>query len=196
MANSKIARRRPWPLRRLMGTHRSAPLVWLALLQLSVQTGSLVVTPTRQELVELSGISRPQTISKALSTLVSAGWIHRKQVHAVDNHGIPIATMLKITLLRQALANFRSVNNKKRSSRQHPSQCEQQETVADSLRERAHTSPLRGAGALVGNNHNDIQEKQPELALLNDDGVPVGVAEMQATLRGAQTKRRQDGHER
>ncbi len=92
-------RRRQWPLARITKACRSAPAVWLALLELGAEKGSPVVTPTRGELSKTSGIQRVRTISTALSILVEAGWIRRVHV-PVLNRGSRHATLLRITLCR------------------------------------------------------------------------------------------------
>ncbi|MFA7279139.1 MAG: hypothetical protein WC100_03495 [Sterolibacterium sp.] len=79
-------------------TARLAPAVWLALQQIANERGSPTVTPTRAQLVKLSGVNRVATISDCLSVLELAGWIDRKLM-PVNNNG-KMVRMLRIKLLK------------------------------------------------------------------------------------------------
>lgn len=92
-------RRTPWTLARLVRRFRSAPAVWLALLDLADARGSKIVTPTRPELAEATGIARMKTISAALTALECAGWIERVHVPVRDG-GQVTALLLRIVLRR------------------------------------------------------------------------------------------------
>ena len=95
-----VKRQRQWSLARVTKACRSAPVVWVALLDLSESRGSPVITPTRNELSRLSGISRVKTVSKSLSVLEEAGWIGRVHVPVVVGN-MRQATLLRINLCRR-----------------------------------------------------------------------------------------------
>ena len=61
--------------------------------------GNPVVTPTRQRLIEASGLKDPETISRALTKLHKAGWIERVHVPKYTD-GKRTATLLRIFLKR------------------------------------------------------------------------------------------------
>ena len=94
-----MKKQRQWSLAKVTKECRSAPVVWVALLDLSEFRGSPVVTPTREELSKLSGIPRVKTISRALTILEQAGWIARVHV-PVSVRNVRQATLLRITLRR------------------------------------------------------------------------------------------------
>ena len=91
---------RQWLLARVTKACRSAPAIWMALEQMSVERGSPVITPTRKELSELSGIPRVKTISRALTVLEDGGWISRAYV-PISKGNVRCATLLRITLCRR-----------------------------------------------------------------------------------------------
>ena len=95
-----MRKQREWSLARVTKACRSAPIVWLALLDLSEFRGSPVITPTREELSKLSGIPRVKTISRALTILEQAGWIARIHV-PISVRNVRQATLLRITLCRR-----------------------------------------------------------------------------------------------
>lgn len=95
-----VKKQRQWSLARVTKACRSAPAVWVALLDLSESRGSPVITPTRDELSRLSGISRVKTVSKSLSVLEEAGWIGRVHVPIVVGN-MRQATLLRINLCRR-----------------------------------------------------------------------------------------------
>lgn len=109
----------PWPLARVVRDCRSAPAVWLALLDLGEERGSRLVTPTRDMLVKRTGIVRLPTISQALTLLDRAGWIEVEHIPKQDARGRRSATLLRVRLLRmerKTLATEQSaVSNEKRS---------------------------------------------------------------------------------
>jgi hypothetical protein len=92
-------RRAPCSLARLVRTCRSAPAVWVALCDMADARGSTIVTPTRLDIAEATGIARVATISAALSALECCGWLERCHV-PVDDAGCRRATLLRIVLRR------------------------------------------------------------------------------------------------
>lgn len=91
-----------WTLARVLRAYRSAPAVWLALLDLSEERNSRLVTPTRDMLVKRTGIARLATISTALTVLGKAGWVDIEHIPRYDTHGRRTATLLRIQLRRSA----------------------------------------------------------------------------------------------
>ncbi len=91
-------RRKPWTLAKVHQTCRSAPAVWVALGGLAAANGSRLVTPTREQLANATGIRRHKTISTALTALERAAWIDRTHV-PVTVGGLQTATLLRIVLL-------------------------------------------------------------------------------------------------
>lgn len=73
-------RRKVRTLAALVAICPSAAIVWIALCDFAAVRRSSVVTPTRQDIADASGINRVATISRALTALVSAGWIDRCHV--------------------------------------------------------------------------------------------------------------------
>jgi hypothetical protein len=102
---ARARRRAPWPLRRVFRECRSAPTIWLALLDLAGERA--IVTPTRAMLAAASGIKRYPTISAALTVLERAGWIERVHVPRLANSR-QRATLLRIVLRRRERKTFRT----------------------------------------------------------------------------------------
>lgn len=92
-------RKAPAPLSIMRGLKGDGPSVYLALADLAAEVGARVVTPTREQLSQLTGIKKLDAISKALTALSKARWIHRIHV-PVSSGGVQIATLLRIVLLR------------------------------------------------------------------------------------------------
>lgn len=84
------------PLALLRKKCGGAPAVYLALVQMRDERGGGVITPTRAELCALTGITRLNTISAALTALHEAGWIRRKNVP--DPTGKTRNSLLRITV--------------------------------------------------------------------------------------------------
>ena len=99
-------RRKPWSLAKLHRACHSAPVVWLALQELADARGSARVTPTRAELCKLTGIRKPDTVSKALTALRKAAWIEIDHV-PVSKAGKRTATLLRVVLRRDTTDRFR-----------------------------------------------------------------------------------------
>ena len=96
-----MKRRGPqWTIGQVYGKRPSALAVWTALCDMADERGSSVLTPTRVQLAELTGIKRHKTISAALTTLEAAGWVDRVHV-PVSEHGKRTATLLRIVLRRR-----------------------------------------------------------------------------------------------
>lgn len=109
--------KKPVTLASLFQRCRFAPVVWLALLELSAERGgSRIVTPTRTELAKRTGIDRFPTISAALTALEKAGWIERHHVPSFRGSR-RTATLLRIELRRRERKLFATetitVENKK-----------------------------------------------------------------------------------
>jgi hypothetical protein len=104
---SRHARRRPrpWPLRRVVEACHSAPTIFVALSDMQAERRSRVVTPTRADLHDRTGLSL-ETISKALTALAAAAWIGREHV-PVYTGNIQTATLLRITIFRSHFGNRR-----------------------------------------------------------------------------------------
>jgi len=76
--NRKRRRRgKQWTLLQVKAECRSALIVWCALLEMAGERGSRMIFPTHKRLEELTGIKRPGTLSKSITTLDAAGWIQR-----------------------------------------------------------------------------------------------------------------------
>jgi hypothetical protein len=171
---------RPWSLSKLYLNNHQAPVVYMALQMLAEAEQRRTVTPTREKLVALTGISRLPTVTKALTTLVVAGWIDR--VHKpIFSGGRQTATVLRITL-RNERKSFDTkdtyVANEKRSSRSLRS--ERKPFVLSKERE-AHTPPSRDVGAPQVLEERISRNSLP--AQLNETGVPLRVERVQAKLR-------------
>lgn len=113
----KRKRRTAWPVWKLVKENRSAPAVWLALLELA--NGRKIVTPTREQIAHAAGISRRPTVSAALTTLADGGWIDR-MYKPVFQGGRQTATLLRIAMLRRERKSFptqTAVENENRSLR-------------------------------------------------------------------------------
>jgi len=156
-------RRHPWPLAKLVKENRAAPAVWLALNELAA--GSPVVTPTRARLCEASGLNRLPTISRALSALEKAGWIHRKHVPVFVGK-IQSATLLRIILCRRERKSF-------------------QDSLKRELRTRTADAGAHAAGKTENSNKNlDAPEPAESFVPLGPDGLPPAVSAAQKRLRG------------
>ena len=90
-------RRRAWAVKKLHAECRAAPAVWLALCELAAERGSSLLTPTREQICKIAGISRPRTISTALRALADAGWIDVHRVRVSGKNG-GFATLMKVVL--------------------------------------------------------------------------------------------------
>lgn len=88
-----------WSLAEVTGACRSAPAVWVALVDMGAERGSATVTPTRERLAELTGIKKHRTISDALTVLAKAHWISREHVPVLQG-GRQTATLLRVVLRR------------------------------------------------------------------------------------------------
>lgn len=109
-------RRHPLPLAVLNRKCRSAAVVWVALQDMASERGSHLVTPTREELMTRTGISRTQTISKALTALDKAGWIERNIVRQPGSGG-QFVTLLRVVLLRTQQKTHRTDRTSVRSGK-------------------------------------------------------------------------------
>lgn len=96
--SAKKKRPRQWTLAKVVQKCRVAPAVFMALQEMA-RSGS-VATPTRSDLVLLTGVNRLRTISTALTVLHDAAWIERIHVPVTDN-GQRTATLLRIILRRK-----------------------------------------------------------------------------------------------
>jgi hypothetical protein len=113
-------RKKQESLAALIARQRSAPTVWLALCDMADERGSRVVTPTREQLRELTGLNE-KTISAALTALEEVGWIDR--VHKPVMVGQKrVATLLRITLIRRTplTVRTRQHSNDRRKGRSTP----------------------------------------------------------------------------
>jgi len=110
-------KRKPaWPLSKVVAVCRSAPAVWLALQNISEERRTHIVTPTRTDLSQRSGVARANTISRALSTLEEAGWLEREHVPVFEG-AQRVATLLRIILRKQQIPPHTkpsAVGNRKR----------------------------------------------------------------------------------
>lgn len=100
-----------WTLPQLTEACRSAPAVFLALLDLSRAGGSPVVTAGRDKIAAACGIDRLKTISEALTALERGGWVQRIHKFTTANGG---ATLLKVIIAHPA---YRGGNRPLRKSR-------------------------------------------------------------------------------
>ena len=98
MSQRKRPRRRAKPLAELVTNCPSAAAVWIALSDLAADRGSSVVTPTRAQLRTLTGLTL-KTISRALTSLETAGWLDR--VHVLRENSGALVTLLRIVLRRK-----------------------------------------------------------------------------------------------
>jgi len=181
-----------WPLSRLFTLNRLAPVVYVALQQLSAERRSPVVTPTRNELCGLTGCRRVKTISGALTALHSAGWITRNLVN--PREGI---TWLRIVVRQSAvgggvcgkgrkspLTGHAAVEGEKRPTSKG------RKTPLDLLRKKGASRCPLSAGAVAPLDYNNIKKNMaaPEPAEsfvpLGPDGLPPALSAMQARLRG------------
>ncbi|HLX64690.1 MAG TPA: helix-turn-helix domain-containing protein [Planctomycetota bacterium] len=96
----RARRPKPKPLAALVSECLTAPAVYLALESMAAERGSAVITPTREDLARLTGLSL-ETVSKGLTALDKARWIHRAHVPKFSN-GVRVATLLRIVLNRRA----------------------------------------------------------------------------------------------
>lgn len=160
----------------------SAPVVWLALEELAAKSGSSLVTPTRPQISEITGIKRKQTISAALTALVQGGWIERshKLVTKVDGN---LAKLTRIFLLRPRNPFDTSAPIVRKRNR---SKGKQSQVSSGFRSETAHTpssnvgSVVRTFGVQVESSTEDLnQHHEP----LNAEGVPMGIAVLQQELR-------------
>jgi hypothetical protein len=92
-------RKRESTLAELHADRPSAAAVYLALLDLSAERKSNVVTPTRELLAERTGVN-VKSVSNALTALQRAGWIARAHVPIFAGTR-QTATLLRITLCRR-----------------------------------------------------------------------------------------------
>lgn len=90
-------KRRTGTLAELVDKCPSAAIIWIALCELA--KGSAIVTPTRRDISDATGIARMATISNALSALNALGWIDRILVPFMDG-GRQTATGVRIVLRR------------------------------------------------------------------------------------------------
>ena len=89
-------RRKQWSDARVIKKCSVAIRVQWALVVMTAERGSIVVTPTRTMLSTRTGIKRLNTISTALTVLVKAGWIEREHIPVGKDH----KTMLRIVVRR------------------------------------------------------------------------------------------------
>lgn len=116
-------RKTAWTLAQLYGKCPSALAIWDVLETLGAIRGSGIVTPTRTQLAELTGIHRLPTISRGLTVLEEAGWIDRAHV-PIYRGNRQTATCLRIVLRRRERSALRTkagaVENAQRSKgREH-----------------------------------------------------------------------------
>lgn len=108
MSKRPVKRRpKPWPIVKLYGECRAAPVVWLTLCDMAADRGSPVVTPTREQIAQATGIKKLATVSAGLTALHKAAWLDREHV-PITQAGRQVATMLRLVLRRVAGAHSRS----------------------------------------------------------------------------------------
>jgi hypothetical protein len=181
-----------WPLARLFSLNRLAPVVYVALQQLSAERRSPVITPTRNELCRLTGCRRAKTISGALTALHSAGWITRNLVK--PSEGI---TWLRIVIRQSAVRGGVCGRGRKTPLTGHAAVRGEKRPISkgrksplDSLkREGANRHPLSaGVVSPLDNNNGNKNMAAPEPAEsfvpLGPDGLPPAVSAAQKRLRG------------
>lgn len=79
---------------------KSAPALWLALLELQASQGKCVVCTKASLLGEIAGIKDRKTITKCIDALEWAGWIRREYGTARGSHGP--CTLMRLRLHREA----------------------------------------------------------------------------------------------
>ena len=124
-----------WTLRKVYAECRAAPVVWIALLDMATERGRAVVTPTRDVLVEATGITRLPTISAALTALESAGWIDRVHVPVYEG-GRQTATTLRIIIRRRERKLCAMAGKTKRPRSERKSCATAEVTVANENRSK------------------------------------------------------------
>lgn len=136
-----------WTSAKVYKQTRAAIVVWHGLRDLTDAAESRLITPTRADIAEVTGIERLNTISTALSTLHRANWILCEHEPVVEG-GKQVATVMRITLIRGS-----SLSNKNRCI------AKQQKLLQDSPTERGDQnsppSPVPCEGSLAA------QDKKP-----------------------------------
>jgi hypothetical protein len=89
-----------WSLARLHTECPAATAVWMALDEMRTAKGSAMLTPTREDIAAATGIGRLRTISTALTTLDSAGWIERHTVTRPGRAG-GVVKLMRIIVSRK-----------------------------------------------------------------------------------------------
>ena len=140
------------------------PTVWLALLDLSAERGSLLVTPTRDALAKRAGIRRLETISRALTVLEGASWIERTHVPRFKD-GRRTATLLRIRLRRTARKTRSTEKSAVRSEKRNGSKARKTQRLPYGERRAQHAASPAGtaaAGAAVESDATRIERERLE----------------------------------
>jgi len=130
----------------LWAKSHAASNVFGALEDMAAERGSPVITPTRQQLMDTTGVRKTATISAALTALEQAGWIDRVHVPVMVGSR-QTATVLRVVLRRRCPSTALTGTNAVAPVKRHKGRCRLR--AQDSSYGRERNTPALNAGGVA-----------------------------------------------